>query len=107
MEDFLGGTIVNGEQRTYMFSDNSVQPPLEPTPIKDKPGAAALNVKFARDDTNLYVHLDIDEGQQPNAHQDPIFATKAQVAFSASRSPDILRTGCHAACHDDAFGNPS
>lgn len=106
MEEFLGGDIVTGTDRTQMFADNAVLPSIEPTPIKDKPGAITLNAKFAHDDTNLYVHLDIDEGQQPDAGQDANFATKVAVMFSPSRSPDVVRTGCYAACHNDDTTNP-
>ncbi len=106
MEDFLGGDIVTGTDRTQMFADNAVLPPIEPTPIKDKPGAFTVTAKFAHDGSNLYVHLDVDEGQQPDAGQDPNFATKVAVMFSPSRSPDVLRTGCYAACHNDSTGNP-
>lgn len=107
MEEFLGSDIVTGTDRTQVFADNAVLPPIEPVPIKDKPGNVTVTAKFAHDDANLYVHLDIDEGDQPDAGMDKAFATKVAVMFSPSRSPDVLRTGCYAACHDDDTSNPS
>ena len=38
-------------------------------------------MKLANDGTNLYVHLDFDEGAQPDANQDPAVATRVTVMF--------------------------
>ena len=57
------------------------KPPIEPTPIAGKPGAIAATVKLANDGTNLYVHLEFNEGAQPDARQDPAYATKVTVMF--------------------------
>jgi cytochrome c-type protein NapC len=73
----------------------------EPTPIAGKPGNITATVKFAHDADTLYVHLDFAEGSQPDAKQDPKFATKVSFMISDAKVPEADRVGCWAACHDD------
>ena len=91
-------TVVN-KARTFKTGE---KPSIEPTPIAGKPGSIPATVKFANDGTNLMVHIDFKEGTQPDAKQDPAFATKVTVMFSASKVPQFNRMGCWSACHDDA-----
>ncbi len=103
-EKTMGGHLVSGQPR--VFKDGT-KPSIEPTPIPGKPGSIVATVKFANDGTNLYVHLDVKDGTQPDAKQDPAAATKVTVMFSAAKTADVLRGGCFAACHDDMAGMPS
>ena len=97
-EKTMGDHLVSGKPR--VFKDGT-KPSIEPTPIAGKPGSITATVKFANDGTDLYVHLDVREGTQPDARQDPANATKVTVMFSAAKTADVLRAGCYAACHDD------
>jgi len=103
-EKDMGPQIVTGEPRTFK---DGVKPPIEPTPIAGKPGTIAATVKVANDGTNLFVHIDFSEGTQPDAHQDPAFATKVTVMFDDGKVAEANRMGCWAACHDDLTGMPS
>lgn len=79
----------------------------EPTPIAGKPGNVTATVKFAHDADKLYVHLDFAEGTQPDAKQDPKYATKVSFMLSDPAVPEAVRVGCWAACHDDLTDMPS
>ncbi len=103
-EKDMGPQIVTGQPRTFK---TGVKPSIEPTPIPGKPGSIAAVVKVANDGTNLYVHLDFNEGAQPNANQDPANATKVTVMFNDGKVPEANRGGCFAACHDDLTGMAS
>jgi len=104
-EKKLGPAIASGQLWTDEKGDK--HPPIEASPIPGKPGWLAATVKFANDGTNLYVHLDFTEGAQPDAKQNPNFATLVSVMFSPAKTADITRAGCFAACHDDSAGMPS
>lgn len=103
-ETKMGAQIVTGQPR--VFKDGT-KPSIEPTPIPGKPGFIPTTVKVANDGTNLYVHIEFKEGQQPDARQDPAFATKVTVMFNDGKVGEANRAGCFAACHDDATGMPS
>src|SRR5271165_1174350 len=103
-EKAMGPQIVTGQPRTFK---TGVRPAIEPTPIPGKPGAISAVVKVANDGTNFYVHLDFNEGAQPNANQDPAYATKVTVMFNDGKVPEANRGGCFAACHDDLTGMAS
>ena len=103
-EKKMGSDIVTGTVRN---AGNKQLPSIEPKPIAGKPGWVAATVKFANDGTNLYVHLDFNEGNQPNAGQQQAFDTKVSVMFSAAKTADVMHGGCFVACHDDSAGMPS
>ena len=76
-----------------MVQDSSTQPfaewpanilSIEPSPIAGKPGFITAVVKFANDGTNLYTHIDVKEGSQPDAKQDAANATKVTMMVSAA-----------------------
>jgi Ethylbenzene dehydrogenase len=98
-EKAMGPQIVTGTPRVFKTGE---KPSIEPTPIPGKPGFIPVTVKFANDGTNLYVHMEFAEGAQPDAKQDPAFATKVTVMFNDGKVPEANRGGCFAACHDDA-----
>ena len=102
-EKGMGDHLVTGKARVFKEKDGSSKekPSIEPTPIAGKPGFITAVVKFANDGTNLYTHLDIKEGTQPDAKQDAANTTKVTVMFSAAKTADVTRGGCFAACHDD------
>jgi len=79
----------------------------EPKPIEGKPGFVSANVKFAFDDRNLYVHFQFAEGDQPDAGQDPKFATKVTMILDAGTVKESSRFGCWGACHDNLTSMPS
>jgi cytochrome c-type protein NapC len=79
----------------------------EPQPIAGKPGIITATVKFAHDADTFYVHLDFAEGNQPDAKQDPKYATRVSFMLSDAGVPEAVRTGCWAACHDDLTGMAS
>lgn len=93
-EDGIGKQIVVGKKN-------------EPTPIAGKPGFVKANIKFAYDDKNLYVHFKFKEGKQPDAKQDPKYATKVTVMLDAGGVKESNRFGCWAACHDNLTAMPS
>jgi cytochrome c-type protein NapC len=103
-EATMGPQIVTGAPRVFKTGE---KPAIEPNPIPGKPGAINATVKVANDGTNLYVHLDFKEGTQPNAGQDPAYATKVTVMFDDGKVPEANRAGCWAACHDDQAAMPS
>ena len=103
-EKDMGPQIVTGQPR--VFKDGT-KPPIEPTPIAGKPGAFPATLKFANDGTNLFVHVEFNEGSQPDAKQDPAFATKVAVMFIPPTATEATRMGCWSACHDDSAGMPS
>ena len=103
-EKDMGPQIVTGQPRTFK---TGVKPSIEPTPIPGKPGSIPATVKVANDGTNLYVHLEFNEGAQPDAKQDPAYATKVTVMFDNGKVPEANRGGCFAACHDDSAGMAS
>lgn len=102
-EAAMGSQIVTGAPRKFKTGE---KPALEPTPIPGKPGSITATVKLANDGTNLYVHLDFDEGMQPDAHQDPAVATRVTVMFDDGKVVEANRAGCFAACHNDLTGMP-
>ncbi len=73
----------------------------EPTPIAGKPGWVAATVKTAHDDKNFYVHLDFNEGTQPDSKMDAAFATKVTMMVSDGAAAESVRNGCWSTCHDD------
>jgi hypothetical protein len=103
-EKGMGEHLVTGKARLFKTGE---KPSIEPTPIPGKPGSITATVKFANDGTNLYVHLDVKDGGQPDARQDPANAEKVTVMFSKATASDVVRGGCFAACHDDMTGMPS
>ena len=103
-EKDMGPQIVGGTPRVFK---TGTKPSIEPTPIPGKPGTIPATIKLANDGTNLYVHLDFNEGAQPNAGQDSAYATKVTVMFDDGKVPEANRGGCWAACHDDLTGMPS
>lgn len=108
-EDDMGKQIVTGKPRSFTPKGQAAyeKPSIEPTPIAGKPGFIDATVKVANDGTNLYVHLDFAEGAQPNAKQDPAYATKVAVMFANGEVAEANRGGCFAACHDDSNGMAS
>jgi cytochrome c-type protein NapC len=104
-EKGMGTNLVSGKPRTFKKGDP--KPSIEPTPIAGKPGFITASVKFANDGTNLYIHLDVKDGTQPDVKQDPADATKVTVMFSKATTSDVVRGGCFAACHDDMAGMAS
>jgi ethylbenzene dehydrogenase len=103
-EKAMGDHLVTGKPRLFKTGE---KPSIEPSPIAGKPGSISATVKFANDGTNLYVHLDVKDGNQPDAKQDAAVATRVTVMFSKSTATDVTRGGCFAACHDDMAGMPS
>ena len=103
-EKDMGPQIVSGKPRVFKTGE---KPSIEPTPIPGKPGTILATVKVANDGTNLYVHLDVNEGAQPDARQDPAYATKVTVMFDNGKVSEANRGGCWAACHDDLTNMPS
>jgi len=93
-EKDMGALLVSGKKN-------------EPTPIAGKPGSVVATVKLAHDDANLYVHLEFNEGTQPDAKMDPAFATKVTMMLNDGKVVESTRAGCWAACHDDAATMPS
>lgn len=79
----------------------------EPTPIAGKPGFVMANVKAAHDGERVYVRLEFDPGQQPDAGLDKEFATKVAVMIDDGKVPEAARAGCWATCHDNATRMPS
>jgi hypothetical protein len=108
-EKDMGPQIVTGKPREFTPKGKAPyeKPSIEPTPIAGKPGFVDATVKVANDGTNLYVHLDFSEGSQPDARQDPTYATKVTVMFDDGKVPEANRGGCFAACHDDSTGMAS
>jgi len=108
-EKGMGDHLVSGKPREFTPKGKPAfeKPSIEPTPIAGKPGSISAMVKFANDGTNLYVHLDVKDGTQPDARQDPAAATKVTVMFSTASTADVARGGCFAACHDDMTGMAS
>lgn len=76
----------------------------EPTPIPGKTGFLDLEVKTARDADNLYVRLEFNPGQQPDAGMDKDFETKVTMMIDDGSVTDANRAGCWVACHDDSSG---
>ena len=103
-EKDMGPQIVTGTPRVFKTGE---KPSIEPTPIAGKPGAVNATVKVANDGTDLYVHIEFAEGNQPNAGQDAANATKVTVMFNDGKVPEANRGGCWAACHDDLTAMPS
>lgn len=105
----MGNHLVVNQPRTFKVTGKPevTKPSIEPAPIANKPGSVVATVKFAHDAENLYVHLDVKDGNQPDAGQDKANASKVTVMFSASKATDIAHAGCFAACHDDMAGMPS
>ena len=93
-EKTMGDLLVSGKKN-------------EPTPIAGKPGSVPANVKLAYDDKNLYVHIEFNEGTQPDAKMDPNFATKVTFMLADATGQEAVRFGCWATCHDDAARNAS
>ncbi len=79
----------------------------EPTPIAGKPGFVMANVKTAHDGENIYVRVEFDPGQQPDAGMDKDFATKIAVMIDDGKVPEATRAGCWATCHDNLARMPS
>lgn len=80
-----------------MVGDKSV----EPTPIASKPGFVKANIKFARDDQNIFVRVEFAPGKQPNAGMDAKVESRVAVMFDDGKVTEFTRGGCWAACHID------
>lgn len=95
-----------GEERAsgkLLVGDKST----EPTPIAGKPGFIMANVKTANDGDRIYVRVEFDPGQQPDAGMDKDFATKVAVMIDDGKVPEATRAGCWATCHDNLTRMPS
>jgi hypothetical protein len=95
-----------GEERAsgkLLVGDKST----EPTPIAGKPGFIMANVKTAHDGDRIYVRVEFDAGQQPDAGMDKEFATKIAVMIDDGKVPEATRAGCWATCHDNLTRMPS
>ncbi|MGE4063047.1 MAG: ethylbenzene dehydrogenase-related protein [Rhodospirillaceae bacterium] len=95
-----------GEERAsgkLLVGDKSV----EATPIPGKPGFVMANVKTAHDGESIFVRVEFDPGQQPNAGLDKEFATKVAVMIDDGKVPEAGRAGCWATCHDNLTRMPS
>ena len=103
-EKDMGPQIVTGQPRVFKTGE---KPSIEPTPIAGKPGSIPATVKFANDGKSLFVHVEFQEGSQPDAKQDPASATKVTVMFIPKTAKEATRTGCWAACHEDATTMPA
>ena len=79
----------------------------EPTPIAGKPGFVMANVKTAHDGDKIFVRVEVDPGQQPDAGMDKDFATKIAVMIDDGKVAEAARAGCWATCHDNLTRMPS
>jgi cytochrome c-type protein NapC len=79
----------------------------ETSPMPGKPGSIAAKVQFAHDGQNMYVHLEFNEGSQPNAKMDNSYATKVTMMIEDGGVPEANRAGCWGMCHDDSSAMPS
>lgn len=79
----------------------------EPTPIPGKPGSIPVHVKVAHDDQFFYLHVEFDEGNQPDTKMDPKVATRVNFMLNDGGVPEANRAGCWGACHDDVRGMAS
>jgi len=79
----------------------------EPTPIAGKPGSIKATIKAAHDADRIYIQVDFDTGQQPDAGMDKDYATKIAVMIDDGGVPEATRAGCFAACHDNLSRMPS
>lgn len=94
-EPDIGALIASGEK-------------LEPSPIEGNAGSVSINVKFARDATNLYVRLEwtapaADSGKK----MDPDYETKITMMLGEPNVKEAAKAGCWGTCHDDADTMPS
>ncbi len=73
----------------------------EPAPIAGKPGSIKATIKAMHDAERIYVQIDFDAGQQPDAGMDKDYATKVAVMIDDGGVPEAARAGCFVACHDN------
>ena len=73
----------------------------EPTPIAGKAGSIKATLKAMHDAERMYIQVDFDPGQQPDAGMDKDYATKVAVMIDDGGVPEAARAGCFAACHDN------
>ena len=73
----------------------------EPAPIAGKPGAIDTQVKTAHDANNLYVRIEFDPGEQPDAGMDKDFETKVAMMMDDGNVNEANKAGCWVACHAD------
>jgi cytochrome c-type protein NapC len=74
----------------------------EPSPIAGKRGAVPLEVKFAEDGKNFYVHVQWKAGPPgDNSNMDKDFPAKLSMILDDGSVLEFTRAGCWAVCHDD------
>jgi cytochrome c-type protein NapC len=80
---------------------------FENLPIPKKPGGVDMMVKIAHDATNLYVRLQFNPGDQPDAAMDKTYETKVAMMLDDGGVPEMARGGCWIVCHDNLTRMPS
>ena len=80
---------------------------FENLPIPKKPGGVDMMVKVAHDTTNLYIRLEFNPGEQPDAAQDKDYETKVAMMIDDGGVPEMSRGGCWIVCHDNLTRMPS
>ncbi|MDK1024070.1 MAG: ethylbenzene dehydrogenase-related protein [Gammaproteobacteria bacterium] len=94
-EPDIGELIASGEK-------------VEPSPIEGNVGSVSINVKFARDESNLHVRL---EWTAPPAtageKMDPDYESKITIMLGEPNVKAAVKAGCWGTCHDDANTMPS
>jgi len=73
----------------------------EPQRIPGKMGYVDTAIKVARDAENIYVQLEFDTANEPNAGQDKEFDTKVAMMIDDGNVVDANRAGCWRTCHND------
>jgi len=78
----------------------------EREPIAGKPGSIKATIKTAHDAENIFILLDFDPGQQPDAGMEPKFPVMAAVMIDDGKVAEVARGGCYALCHDNMMRMP-
>jgi hypothetical protein len=94
-EPDIGALIASGEK-------------LEPAPIEGNVGSVSLDIRFARDETNLFVRI---AWQAPVAtlgeKMDKDYESKITMMLGEANVKEAAKAGCWGTCHADADTMPS
>jgi cytochrome c-type protein NapC len=105
-KDHSGGPKIRKGKRCSSCHKEE-EPDIAAEPGEGRAATLVANVRFARDDENLYVRVEWPATEAKGPKQDPDFEAKLTLLVDDGSVKPFSVSGCWATCHDDLSDMPS
>jgi cytochrome c-type protein NapC len=105
-KDHSGGPKIRKGKRCSSCHKEE-EPDIAAEPGEGRAATLTANVRFGRDDENLYVRVEWPATEAKGPKQDPDFEAKVTLLLDDGSVKPFSVSGCWATCHDDLTGMPS